>query len=55
MAAGRLLSVRAGLFQAAFPDHAPRLEHALRNFDFDAAAETLAEACRQHGVKLNAQ
>jgi hypothetical protein len=38
-----------------FPDHAPRLEHALRNFDFDAAAETLAEACRQHGVKLNAQ
>ena len=55
MAAGRLLSVRAGLFQTAFPDHAPRLEQALRNFDFDDAAETLAEACRQHGVKLNAQ
>lgn len=55
MAAGRLLSVRAGLFQTAFPDHAPRLEQALRNFDFDDAAETLAEACRQHGIKLDAQ
>ncbi|MBP7393071.1 MAG: Hpt domain-containing protein [Zoogloea sp.] len=55
VAAGRLLSVRAGLFQAAFPEHAPRLEHALRNFDFDDAAETLAEACRQHGIKLDVQ
>ena len=54
MAAGRLLSVRAGLFQAAFPDHTQRLENALRNFDFDEAAKVLAEACRQHGVKLDA-